>query len=353
LLLRSTRLSIVNFQPEMLPDHQKFEQALAVGERLRSATPRGRYAPSPSGPLHLGNTRTALLAWLHIRLAGGVFILRMEDLDLPRVKKGSVGQILDDLKWLGLYWDEGPDLGGPAGPYTQSQRHIFYSTALHCLTQQRRVFPCFCSRKDIRNAASAPHSEERGNIYPGTCRAYSPGQIQKRALLNPERMPAVRYRVEDKQIEFDDEVYGKYAQSLAKDVGDFVIHRAESFFAYHLAVVVDDALMGISDVLRGSDLLSSTPRQLELFGQLGLSTPSFWHVPLLMDDQGRRMSKRDGSQSIVELRERGMNSGQVIGNLAGSLDLVDKGLEMTPYELLKELDMEKFKNSLRSQLRNT
>jgi len=287
----------------------------------------GRYAPSPTGALHLGNLRTALLAWMQARLAGGRFILRMEDLDRPRVRHGSAENILADLRWLGLEWDEGPDCGGPAAPYNQSQREEFYLDALETLRGQGKIFPCRCSRKDIAEAASAPHSG-RHSVYPGTCR--------NRGMGDDEKKFALRYKAPPRTVTFRDKIAGEQKQNLQREAGDFVVRRADGAFAYQLAVVVDDAMMGVTDVVRGADLLHATPRQLELHRALGRRPPEFWHVPLLHDQTGRRMAKRDGSDSLQQLRARGLSAEEVTGMLAAGLGWVKPGTAPSAGELLGE-----------------
>ncbi len=301
---------------------------------------RGRYAPSPTGRLHLGSLRTALLAWLQVRLAGGSLVLRMEDLDTPRVKPGSAEQLLDDLRWLGLDWDEGPG-AGPAGVYTQSQRLELYREALAYLRARGLVFPCTCSRKEI-GEASAPHGGTP--IYPGTCR--DRGESER----DPTRTPAWRFRVGARTVAFEDRVLGLQQENLAEETGDFVLLRADGLFAYQLAVVVDDALMGITDVVRGADLRASAARQIALFEALGYAPPRFWHVPLLLDASGARMSKRDGSDSLQGLRERGLDAAAVIGMLAASLGWVPAGSRLSAAELLAELDQSRFLSGLRAPL---
>jgi glutamyl-tRNA synthetase len=304
----------------------------------------GRYAPSPSGPLHLGNLRTALLAWLQARLAGQPFILRMEDLDLPRIKAGSGEQILKELRWLGLDWDQGPGCGGPAAPYEQSARTPFYQQAFEQLLEQDLIYPCYCSRKDIQHAASAPHAHEYGSIYPGTCR--DPEQRAEMKQRHPDKTAAWRYRVPTRTIEFEDRIIGSVSQSLDREVGDFVIKRADGLFAYQLAVVVDDGMMGITDVVRGADLLDSSARQIELFEALGYPVPTFWHVPLMMDSSGARLSKRDGSDSLEVWRQQGKNAAALIGYLAFSVGLLDVEQPISAQALLQKLTFELFQKKL-------
>jgi glutamyl-tRNA synthetase len=322
-----------------------FDILLARASELAKHGVRGRFAPSPSGRLHLGNLRTALLAWLQVRLAAGVFVLRMEDLDQPRVRPNSAEQILADLRWLGIDWDEGPDVGGPLGPYIQSERNDLYATALARLQHHERAFACFCSRKDIALAASAPHDTDAPLIYPGTCRS---GAFETAKNVNASRSPAWRYRVIEGVTEFHDMVAGKQRQDLSREVGDFVLRRADKLFAYQLAVVVDDALMGITDVLRGADLLHSTARQIELFSALQIPTlPRFWHVPLLRDTQGRRLAKRSESTSLSALQAQGWTAQRVVGALAASIALVPPNQALSAQELRQELSAEKLSAALR------
>lgn len=271
-----------------------------------------RYAPSPTGELHLGNLKTAIEAWEACRRAGGRFILRVEDIDTPRTVAGSEERILHDLRWLGIDWDEGPDVGGPAGPYRQSERDTIYAAALEALRGRDLTYFCTCSRKDLREA-SAPHGPE-GPAYPGFCRD-KPASEQ---LAHPAGA-AVRLRLRDRTdvpgvapiIDFEDEALGPQRFDLAALSGDFVIRRRDSLWAYQLACAVDDALMGVTHVLRGEDLLESTPRQIAILRALGLPVPVYRHVPLLADETGRRLSKRDGSNSLRELRERGLTRDDV------------------------------------------
>src|SRR3569833_1085385 len=291
-------------------DH--FDRLLNLSETLRAASRRGRYAPSPTGPLHLGNLRTALLAWLHTRLAGGVFVLRIEDLDLARNRTGGTEQIMDELRWLGINWDEGPDISGPCAPYVQSQRTAFYRTAFERLRAQGLLFPCFCSRKDIAQAASAPHGGAAAAVYPGTCRVYTDH-------ARTSTHCAWRYRVSDEVVEMHDEIAGPVSQSLAREVGDFVLLRADGTYAYQLAVIVDVALLGISDVVRGAGRpnarKSTTCRGVES----SRSAPRYWHVPLVRDAQGERLAKRDGAAGIDALRAQDIRAHELIGRYAHEL----------------------------------
>jgi glutamyl-tRNA synthetase len=294
---------------------------------------RGRFAPSPTGDLHLGGARTALAAWLAARAAGGAYVVRVEDLDSPRVLHGAEERILQDMAWLGLDWEEGPDVGGPHAPYRQSLRLLRYDDAVEQLLLAGLAFRCWCSRAEVARAAAAPHGPaDDGPRYPGTCRA--------RTTHPPrDRRPSVRLRVDPETIDFLDGVHGHVAQDVAASVGDFVIRRADGIPAYQLAVVVDDAAMGMSDVVRGDDLLGSTSRQLLLYRALQLAAPRFAHVPLMLGPDGARLSKRHGAIGVRALRERGQSPARVVGLLAATLGLCPSGSERMPKELLDGFDL--------------
>jgi glutamyl-tRNA synthetase len=300
------------------------------------ASARGRFAPSPTGPLHLGNARTALLAWLEARAAGASFVMRVEDLDGPRVRPGLEARILDELRWLGLDWDEGPDLGGPAGPYRQSERRARYEGALARLRAAGRVYPCFCSRAEIASASQAPHAGEEGPRYPGTCRGLGSAEVAARRARRP---PAWRFRVEGGPVRFEDGVHGACAFDVGAEVGDFVVARADGIAAYQLAVVVDDAAMEVGEVVRGDDLLSSTARQLLLYEALGAAPPRFAHVPLVAGEDGERLAKRHGALSVGELRAGGADPRAVTGLLAALCGLAAPGARVRPEELVRGFDL--------------
>lgn len=276
-----------------------------------TGTVRGRFAPSPSGRIHLGNILCCLLAWLSARQRGGRVILRVEDLDTARCPRRYADQMEADLRWLGLDWDEGPGAGGADGPYYQSRRTALYQAALERLTDLGLVYPCFCTRAEL-HAASAPHREDGQVVYAGTCRRLTAAEAAERARL---RSPALRLRVPEEESAFTDGHMGVYRENLARDCGDFLLRRSDGMFAYQLAVVVDDAAMGITEVVRGADLLSSTPRQLLLYRLLGLPAPSFIHFPLLLAPDGRRLSKRDADAGLDSLRDRAAAT-EVLGRLA-------------------------------------
>ena len=290
----------------------------------------GRYAPSPSGRMHLGNLMCCLLAWLSAKSKGGQVLLRIEDLDTLRCPRVYADAIVDDLAWLGLAAD------GPTPTVYQSERSEIYQQYYDILLKKGLVYPCFCSRSQL-HAASAPHRSDGQVVYAGTCRGLSDAEVARRSLT---RAPAFRVRVPDEEIAFTDGHLGRYAENLARDCGDFYLRRADGVFAYQLAVVVDDALMGVTEVVRGSDLLSSTPRQLWLYRELGLTAPQFYHLPLLLAPDGRRLSKRDGDQSLENLRAR-YTPQEVIGKLAYVCGLQDTPAPVSPQELVPGFSWDK------------
>jgi len=267
---------------------------------------RGRFAPSPTGSLHLGNAWAALLGWLWARAEGGRFALRIEDLDAARCRPEHVETVRRDLDWLGL------DFDGPV--VFQSRRMDLYRAALERLEREGRAYPCFCSRAEVARAASAPHGPaDDGPVYPGTCASLTPAEATDRSR---RRAPALRFRVAPGVERFVDRVLGATEQDVQAEVGDFVVRRNDGVPSYQLAVVVDDAEMGITRVLRGADLLGSTPRQLQLFRALDLAAPEYAHVPLLLGPDGKRLAKRGGPPTLAELRDSGIAPERVIGLLA-------------------------------------
>lgn len=290
---------------------------------------RGRFAPSPTGRMHLGNIRSALLGWLQARAAGGQFLLRIEDLDRQRCRTQFIEDLYRDLEWLGLTWDE--------PPLIQSERDGVYREALAALEREGLVYPCFCTRAEIARAASAPHGlSEEGPRYPGTCARLTAVEIVERART---RVPAWRFRAQPGEVRFVDGLMGPSTQDVQTVVGDFVVRRNDGVASYQLAVVVDDAASGITHVLRGDDLLTSTPRQLQLYAALGKRAPEFSHVPLVLGEDGKRLAKREGAFALAELRERGLPKERVLGLLAAWSGLGDGG-PVTLDELVRRFRLE-------------
>jgi len=267
---------------------------------------RGRLAPSPTGAQHVGNARTYLIAWLAARAASGRLVLRIEDIDSPRVKPGAAEQACAELRWLGLDWDE--------GPVVQTQRLPLYEVALRRLQAQELVYPCTCTRSDVERAASAPHAEHEGAVYPGTCA----GRRAADAAALSGRPYAWRFRAGPAMPAFDDGFRGPTQVAPEESGGDFVVWKSAGTPAYQLAVVVDDADLGITEVIRGDDLVPSTPRQLLLYRALGLTPPRFAHVPLVVGPDGRRLAKRHGDTRLAALRSAGVKPEALLGLLAWS-----------------------------------
>ncbi len=301
---------------------------------------RGRLAPSPTGALHLGNARSFLLAWLSVRSRGGTMVMRIEDLDHPKVKPWAIDEIFTDLRWLGLDWDEGPDVGGAFGPYVQRERRDQYAAALDVLKDKGLVYSCVCSRQDVASAQAAPHAEDYQR-YPGTCRGRFGSFADASAELPPERMPAWRFCAPDEKVGFHDGFAGRYEANVAHRDGDFVLARDTKGAGYMLAVVVDDAAMGITEVLRGDDLLPATHRQLVLYRALGLRPPQFIHVPLVVGPDGKRLAKRHGDTRLRAYREQGIAPERIVGLLAWSCGLVPFGVACRPDELISEFLLSK------------
>ncbi len=269
---------------------------------------RGRIAPSPTGYLHLGHAATFWIAQERARAAGGRLVLRVEDIDVARCKAEFRDALLEDLRWLGFSWDEGPDIGGAFAPYTQSERRAVYLRAWQQLRDAGWIYPCTCSRRDVLNAATAPHDDTDEPIYPGTCRAkrFEPAEFAEPAGVN------WRFRVPPgQQMSFVDQRLGSQHSVAASDFGDFVVWRRDDVPAYQLAVVADDAAMQISDVVRGEDLLISTFRQLLLYEALRFPPPRFYHAALIRDEAGKRLAKRHAALSIRTLRESGATPDEI------------------------------------------
>lgn len=286
----------------------------------------GRLAPSPSGAMHLGNAFAALLAWLSARSQGGQVLLRLENLDLPRCPAKFSQGVMDDFRWLGLDWDN--------EPVRQSERSGYYDDCLTRLAAQGLTYPCYCTRRELHAApteASAPHGQ--APVYSGTCRHLTPAQ---RAGLEAQgRRAALRLKVPNRIYSVVDDHLGRYAANLADEVGDFLLRRSDGLYAYQLAAVADDGAMGITEVVRGRDLLPSTPQQLYLQELLGFPHPRYCHLPLLLAPDGRRLSKREGDLSLQALSKR-YSSGEVVGILAHWAGLLNTPRPVTPKELVAD-----------------
>lgn len=294
----------------------------------------GRFAPTPSGFIHLGNAFCSLLAWLYAKKSGGKIILRIEDLDPQRCTRPRADALAHELEWLGLTWDAGAYASCNSEAYFQSRRSEIYAQYFQKLAQKNLVYPCFCSRSEL-HAAEAPHASDGSLLYAGTCRSLSEAQRQAKAKL---RQPAWRVKVADVPISFTDAHYGVQCYRLDKECGDFIIRRSDGVYAYQLAVTIDDALMGITQVVRGCDLLSSTPMQLYLYQKLQLTPPAFCHIPLLTAADGRRLSKRDGDLEISLLHARYGSPQPIIGLLAHLAGQIEKPEPLTTSDLLKIFD---------------
>lgn len=297
----------------------------------------GRLAPTPSGRMHLGNALSALVAWLSARSSGGSMVLRIEDLD-PRARDPEAASlIMGDLAWLGLDWDE--------GPYFQSERGDLYTGAIARLREQGLTYPCFCTRSEL-HAATAPHASDGTYVYQGTCRNLTPEEIEERSAGRP---PATRLRLPDADdpsavIRFTDLAYGPRRENIATECGDFLVRRSDGVVAYQLAVVVDDALMGVTQVVRGHDLLGSVARQMHLQRLLGFPTPAYGHVPLLVAPDGRRLSKRDRDLDLGTVRNMVRGPEVVVGRLASAIGLAEEGEELRADELVPRFSWDALRN---------
>lgn len=287
---------------------------------------RGRFAPTPSGRMHLGNLLSALLAWLDVRSSGGRLVLRIEDLDTQRTSREFAAQLMDDLRWLGLDWDE----GGLENAYMQSCRTACYEEAFRALEEKGLIYPCYCSRTE-RMAASAPHRDDGAVVYSGKC--FHLTAAERAELERQGRRPAWRVRCPDLNVTVEDGNCGIYTENLARDCGDYIVRRSDGVFAYQLAVVVDDALMEVNHVVRGRDLLCSAPRQAWLHEVLGYPPPRFFHTPLLLAPDGRRLAKRDHDLDMGALRER-YTAQELTGLLAFYAGLLDSPQSAQARELI-------------------
>lgn len=288
---------------------------------------KGRFAPSPTGRMHLGNVYSALLAWLSARSKGGEFILRIEDIDQQRSRKEYAEQIDKDLRWLGIDWDE---------RYVQSERFAIYEEQLQRLDEERLTYPCYCTRADIM-ATSAPHESDGRVVHTIAQRLID---VEKHAAGCCDAIRSTRLMIPDRDVAFVDGHYGEHAVNLARECGDFVLRRADGAWAYQLAVVVDDALMGITEVVRGRDLLLSVPQQMYLYEQLGFKAPSFYHLPLLCNEDGQRLSKRDKSLDMGCLREQ-YSAEEIVGQLAYYAGLIDRMEAVSAQDLVADFSWAK------------
>jgi glutamyl-tRNA synthetase len=291
-----------------------------------------RLAPSPTGALHLGNARTFLVNWLLARQNGWHILLRIEDLDGPRIKRGADAQLMEDLRWLGLNWDQGPT-------FQSSHTNVYHET-VEKLLSARLAYPCICSRKEVATSASAPHAEDGAAVYPGTCRDQYDSVESAQHVGG--RTPAIRFRVPDQSVEFNDRFAGPQQFDPCRELGDFVIAKADRTPAYQLAVVVDDHTMNVTNVVRGDDLLDSTPRQMLLYRALGWerSIPAYWHLPLIVGTDGRRLAKRHGDSRLATYRDRGVEPRRVVSLLARWSGIKDPPAHLHPADLIASFRLE-------------
>ncbi len=315
-------------------DTPSTSQNADTGSLGEQRTVVGRFAPTPSGRMHLGNAASCLVAWLAARAAGGRMVLRIEDLDPRAQSREAARLIMDDLAWLGLDWDE--------GPFWQSERGDVYAEAIAKLQDEGLTYPCFCTRSEL-HAASAPHASDGTYVYAGTCRDLSAEEVARRSETRP---PATRLRVPESTdpastIRFTDLAFGPVEENLAQECGDFLVRRSDGVVAYQLAVVVDDAEMGVTQVVRGRDLLGSVARQIYLGKLLGFEAPSYGHIPLLVAPDGRRLSKRERDLDLGALRERYAGPEPLIGAIASRLGLCEPGEDVSAGELVARFSWER------------
>ena len=285
----------------------------------------GRFAPTPSGRMHLGNVFAAMVAWLSVRSRGGALVLRMEDLDTQRTSDEYAETLRQDLKWLGLDWD--------LETAPQSKRSDVYDHYFEMLREKGLLYPCYCTRSQL-HSVNAPHLSDGTYVYPGTCRNLT---AEERAAF--DRSPSWRLEVPDRVWQFTDLCQGAYQQNLSTDCGDFVVRRADNVYVYQLAVTVDDGEAGVTEVVRGMDLLSSAPRQMYLQELLGFPHPTYGHVPMLMSPDGRRLSKRDKDLDLGVLRQN-MRPEALLGILASSAGIIDRNVSISAAELSREFKWE-------------
>lgn len=288
---------------------------------------KGRFAPSPTGYIHLGNVWIALLSYISTRQQKGKYVVRMEDIDLQRSKRELGEALLDDLEWLGFEWDEGPRVGGPEASYWQSERQTYYADILEHLALEKLIYPCFCNRARLQSIASAPHAGEVVHRYDGKCRHLSKNAVDE---LSSIKEPSLRLAIDSCNLEFYDRWQGTQHIHLEGELDDYVLRRGDGMYAYNLAVVLDDIAMGITEVIRGDDLLDTTGQQLYLYNTLqqcyphkNIEVPKYGHAPLLVDADGNRLSKRQKSITIRELREQQWSASRILWELAVTGGLID------------------------------
>ena len=288
---------------------------------------KGRFAPSPTGYIHLGNVWIALLSYISTRQQKGTYVVRMEDIDLQRSKRELGEALLDDLEWLGFEWDEGPRIGGSESTYWQSERQEYYANILECLALEKLIYPCFCNRARLQSIASAPHVGEVVHRYDGHCRHIDEEKVK---TFSAEKDPSLRLSIDSCDIEFTDRWQGVQHIHLEGELDDYVLRRGDGMYAYNLAVVLDDIAMGITEVVRGDDLLDTTGQQIYLYKTLqqclqtkNITVPSYGHAPLLIDSEGHRLSKRQKSITIRELRDNQWSANRILGELAIAGGLVE------------------------------
>lgn len=300
---------------------------------------KGRFAPSPTGYMHLGNLWVALIAYISVKQQGGTLLLRIEDIDRERSREGYSEALMDDLEWIGLYWDEGPRVSPEEDHYFQSRREHVYRAYMDELRHKKLVYPCFCNRSRLLGILSAPHLGDERHIYDGHCRRITGAE---RSGLEGTKPMSWRVALEDTRWKFHDRFQGDQEYHLLSGADDFIVGRGMKTFSYQLGVSVDDALMGVTEVIRGRDLLDSTPLQMTLLHMLQLDSPSYGHVPLLLDKDGYRLSKRQGGITIKELREAGLIPGEIVSRLAFATGLIQgKYKSITVDQLVETVYLER------------
>jgi len=305
----------------------------------------GRFAPSPTGYLHLGNAWAFLCAWLGARSHGGSLVMRIEDIDPKRSKAEYVRALLEDLRWLGLDWDAGPDTTREGRAYYQSNRQENYLEGIRRLEANGLIYPCFCTRKELRELAGAPHAGAREEIYSGKCRTLHQLEVERKKAAGQSGSLRVRFeeRLYPEFLQVEDLVLGRHAFTPGQAGGDFAVRRSDGVFAYQLAVVLDDIAMGVNQVVRGVDILGSVPRQKFLYSVLEAQLPEFAHIPLVLDHKGERLAKRHAALSLRQLRAGGIKPEAVLGYLAFWSGLSSDLRPISAGELLADFDFSRIR----------